>query len=228
MDLQPKDVAGIDFFATAAVFRPECTQVDIYSAMRQSLTLNMGAESYRWWIGDIANQATEIFGDEGFQAIHDACQVYDISTVNTWMRVSKNVPPENRYPWDVLSWSVHKDVSILPVDEQRDWLEQAASNKWKSRDVREKISAHRIAQLMASVPEDKKEYWGNVLEVLEPGPREFRAMIEGRKDVVFPKTFDEWVGEKVDDDTFNALSKTQQWKSAWMAAKIHEGDKKCG
>lgn len=85
-----------------------------------------------WWIGDLLNH-----GDDGFgEVFYQMCEGYGISAdmIQRYKSVARRVPPSNRKP--SLSWSAHAVVARLPIEKQKNALDEAERRGWTSDELR--------------------------------------------------------------------------------------------
>ncbi len=68
-----------------------------------------------------------------------------ISILREYERCSKSVKSANRLA--LLSWTHHLQIADLPADQQRQWLEQAAQNKWSVRQLKDAIEEEKIVKM---------------------------------------------------------------------------------
>lgn len=67
------------------------------------------------------------------------------ASIREYQTVSSSVKSSVRT--DKLSWSHHKEVATFVADKQRQWLEQAAENKWSVRQLKDAIEEEKIQQI---------------------------------------------------------------------------------
>ena len=111
-------------------------------------------KSCKWWLGALANQLKEIWGEKWVQLFKEIGTDYDIKTIMNAMWVDNAIRPAARYP--ELSWSHHECVSSLDPVLQDKFLKQAFDEKWTVDDLRK---ARR------GIPAEKKK---KVIEVRCP------------------------------------------------------------
>lgn len=93
----------------------------------------------QWLVGDWLLIGEARFGDLAAQVI-DARHWSD-ETARTYRYVAEAVPPENRRA--DLSFSHHQMCSSLPPDQQKVWLERAATEEWKTPRLKAELLSAR-------------------------------------------------------------------------------------
>lgn len=124
-----------------------------------------------WWIGDWLNYGEQRYGEKYSQALE--ATDYEYQTLRDAAWVSKEIGLSRRR--DNLSWSHHREVAPLPVDEQSRWLNTAEAEGWSSRDLRREVKSEGIrARLEDVAAREAKEAQGvyDVLVIDPPWPME--------------------------------------------------------
>lgn len=80
----------------------------------------------QWMLGDALNYGNTRYGEKYSQALESTKLTYSALANFAW--VARSVPPENRNP--NLSWTHHRAVSKLDVEEQRKLLDEAERKEW--------------------------------------------------------------------------------------------------
>lgn len=80
----------------------------------------------QWMLGDALNYGNARYGEKYSQALESTKLTYSALANFSW--VARSVPPENRNP--NLSWTHHRAVSKLDVEEQKRLLEEAERKEW--------------------------------------------------------------------------------------------------
>jgi hypothetical protein len=89
-----------------------------------------------WWIGDLLNAGEDRFG-ESFSQMCDGAVSAEM--LNRYASVARRVPIENRVA--SLSWTAHSMVARLPLDVQKQLLQEAVRQGWTSDELRAKARA---------------------------------------------------------------------------------------
>jgi hypothetical protein len=89
-----------------------------------------------WWIGDLLNAGEDRFGESFSQMCEGAVSA---EMLNRYASVARRVPIENRVP--SLSWTAHSMVARLPLDVQKQLLQEAVRQGWTSHELRAKARA---------------------------------------------------------------------------------------
>lgn len=100
-------------------------------------TLNRGCE---WWTGDLLLQIEMRYGEKVAQAA-EATGLAPQTIMNR-ISVCKHVPRQRRK--NGLSFSVHAEVAYREPDEQVEWLEKAAANRWTRAQLRLAMQAELV------------------------------------------------------------------------------------
>lgn len=92
-------------------------------------------DSSAWWLGDLLLQLEMRHGDKVFQA----ATVTGLAeqTITNRMSICERVPRSRRR--SDLKFSHHAEVAYKPVEEQIEWLERAAANRWTRSQLRQAI-----------------------------------------------------------------------------------------
>ena len=87
-----------------------------------------------WWIGDLLNAGEDRFGESFSQMCEGAVSA---EMLNRYASVARRVPIENRVP--TLSWTAHAYAARLPLNLQKQVLQEAARRGWTSEELRDKV-----------------------------------------------------------------------------------------
>jgi hypothetical protein len=82
--------------------------------------------SIHWMLGDALNYGNARYGEKYSQALETTKLTYSALANFSW--VARSVPTENRNP--NLSWTHHRAVSKLDVEEQKRLLDEAERSEW--------------------------------------------------------------------------------------------------
>ena len=88
-----------------------------------------------WWLGDALIIGEERFGEDFAQVVDPKYTEHHKEKI--W--VCRKVPPERRR--EALSWSIHREVAALEVDDQEEWLGVAEANDWTVKELKEALTA---------------------------------------------------------------------------------------
>jgi hypothetical protein len=114
----------------------------------------------QWWIGDWLLFGTSQFGER--YAAASKVTGYDIKSLRNMRYVSSRFDPSLRR--DNLNWSHHALLAALGIDEQRYWLDRAATDRMSVDDLRCELRAAARGDYAA--PELGSESTPNVAEEL--------------------------------------------------------------
>jgi hypothetical protein len=89
-----------------------------------------------WWIGDLLNAGEDRFG-ESFSQMCEG--MVSAEMLNRYASVARRVPIQNRIA--SLSWSAHAAVARLPLDQQKQMLQEADRHGWTSDELRARARA---------------------------------------------------------------------------------------
>lgn len=102
-------------------------------------TLGEIARASQWWIGDWLNYGERAYGEKYSQALDATGLEYQAVANYAW--VAKAVEPSTRV--ESLSWTHHRHVASLPVNEQAEWLARAVCDHWAERELHREIRRGR-------------------------------------------------------------------------------------
>jgi hypothetical protein len=132
-------------------------------------------ESIHWWIADWVNYGERQYGERAAQGMSDERQQlaanatgWKPETVQQYARISRQVPIENRDAG--LSFSHHREVADLPVDEQQSWLQKAKSGDWSTDRLRSELNSTTKKDttcwlLVACKDQDDREFLASTMRV---------------------------------------------------------------
>jgi N6-adenosine-specific RNA methylase IME4 len=138
--------AGMDFTKTSLTIDPGTTY-DNWESIGEQLNQIEGA--IQWWIGDWLNFGERKYGEMYAQAV-------DEQQKNAWQNykwVANVVESSTRV--EDLSWSHHREVAALTLDEQVYWLDKAAEENISVSDLRHAIKVKRFDDGVGELPNDK-------------------------------------------------------------------------
>jgi hypothetical protein len=221
-DMAPDGHENILYSRKSAHITPETSVKEFREALERCAFLLATEDIYKFWVGDLLNQGPDIFGDMVYQFTDELLKRYDFETLENYRRVARGIPPDNRQPFDKLSWSCHRDVySWVDKKEQKEWLARAAQEKWTARRSRKELSDRRKAQIIAEADPYDKPRLIAALRDLNPNVREFQAIANNEIPIDLPKTFEEWIERRQKQDDWEQMSLRMRLKCAFEAGGIN-------
>jgi hypothetical protein len=132
-------------------------------------------ESIHWWVSDWINYGERMFGEQAAQGMSDERQQqaanatgWKPETIQQYARVGRQVPPENRDAG--LTFSHHREVADLPVQEQTAWLKKAKDEDWTTdrlrSELKQTVKKDTTCWLLVScIDQNDREYLASTLRV---------------------------------------------------------------
>ena len=103
----------------------------------------------QWMLGDALNYGNARYGEKYSQALETTKLTYSALANFSW--VARSVPAENRNP--NLSWTHHRAVSKLELEEQKRLLDEAERKEW---------TADALTEIVRGTPVTEKNMTDNV------------------------------------------------------------------
>lgn len=103
-------------------------------------TIRFFERGVMWWLGDWWNYGERAYGEMASQAAQDAIRDrtgYDYDTVRAAGWVASRIEPVRRRT--SLSWSHHREVASMDINDQDYWLNAAEQHGWGRNDLRAAI-----------------------------------------------------------------------------------------
>lgn len=120
-------------------------------------TLQQVGASLNWWIGDWLNYGEHKWGEMYAQATEITHLAAETLMTAKWVAGSVN----SSIRIEKLSWTHHRYVAHLPPAEQAEWLELAAANGWRSKQLRDAIKAGAQLPIIPELPKTQPHTNGN-------------------------------------------------------------------
>lgn len=108
-----------------------------------ALALGSMRESLHWAIGDLIVTGEKLFGEESYQ-LFESLNISEVSR-QQYIRVGLRIALERRRV--ELSWSHHRAVTPLEVEDQDRFLESAVANNWTKSELEDAIKKEFKGQL---------------------------------------------------------------------------------
>jgi hypothetical protein len=131
IDLREKTINLDRFQFSPTQVIPSSADMTMEDWERLGEFIRLTNQASQWWWGDWLNMGEDAFGEESSQALETTR--WDEETLRIYSWVCRKVPAVNRLTG--VPFSHYVDIAKLPVDQQRAWAEQVASEQWSRRQL---------------------------------------------------------------------------------------------
>jgi hypothetical protein len=199
------------------------TASNLWHRMRKACSLvDRAGRAIQFILGDFMLHSEKLYGQQAYQIFdHD-----DWRRLRNWRWVCSNIPVEQRYNEDWVTYAHYRLVVPLDQEKRTYYLGRVVNEMLTARDLAAVIRGDALVAIIETLPKEDKDFWYSYAEQTNCSVDEFRVAVEkGRGwaaenvNLEDNKTFETWYRTILTNDGFIQADFEGKLRLAWKAGQ---------